>query len=63
MVAKKPASAELVDQFFAEITGIWRWFWSRPNHYHDSRLNLAKNLSPKPVDKFVDNVKKNFMPY
>ena len=24
---------------------------------------FEKNLSPKPVDKFVDNVKKNFMPY
>ena len=63
MVAKKSASAEPVDQFFAEITGIWRWFWSLPTHPYDSRLNLTKNLSPKPVDKFVDNVKKNFMPY
>jgi len=42
MVAEKLASAEPVDQFFAEITGIWRWFWSRPNHSHGSRLNLKK---------------------
>ena len=33
------------------------------NHAVDSGSNLAKILSPKPVDKFVDNLKKNIMPY
>ena len=33
------------------------------NHADDSGSNFAKILSPKPVDKFVDNLKKNIMPY
>ena len=33
------------------------------NHVDDSGSNFAKILSPKPVDKFVDNLKKNIMPY
>ena len=34
-----------------------------PDHAVDSGSNLVKILSPKPVDKFVDNLKKNIMPY
>ena len=33
------------------------------DHVVDSGSNFAKILSPKPVDKFVDNLKKNIMPY
>ena len=33
------------------------------NHSDDSGSNFTKILSPKPVDKFVDNLKNKIMPY